>query len=86
MRILTNNPKKIHGLAGYGLELTDQIPLRTEPNPNNLRYLETKRTKLGHTLGEKELVPGSLRPIPSPAARQTRKNLSDPVSGQDPGE
>jgi len=86
MRILTNNPKKMHGLAGYGLELLDQIPLRTEPNPNNLRYLETKRTKLGHLLGDKELVPGSPREIPSPASLKTLKSRTEPISGQDPGE
>ncbi len=50
MRLLTNNPKKIHGLAGYGLELVDQMPLATEPNSINIKYLETKRTKLGHML------------------------------------
>jgi 3,4-dihydroxy 2-butanone 4-phosphate synthase/GTP cyclohydrolase II len=50
MRLLTNNPKKIAGLAGYGLELLDQIPLSTTPNAQNLRYLETKRDKLGHSL------------------------------------
>ncbi len=50
MHLLTNNPKKIHGLAGYGLEVMDQLPLEVESNPSNERYLETKRTKLGHTL------------------------------------
>jgi 3,4-dihydroxy 2-butanone 4-phosphate synthase/GTP cyclohydrolase II len=50
MRLLTNNPKKIAGLAGYGLELLDQMPLTTTPNAQNLRYLETKRDKLGHNL------------------------------------
>ncbi len=51
MRILTNNPKKLHGLSGYGLELVDQLALETVPNPNNAKYLQTKRTKLGHWLG-----------------------------------
>ena len=51
MRLLTNNPKKIHGLAGYGLELVDQVPLEVEPNPNNIRYLRTKKDRMGHTLG-----------------------------------
>jgi len=50
MRIFTNNPKKIHGLAGYGLELVEQVPLRIEPGEENARYLETKRQKLGHML------------------------------------
>jgi len=52
MRILTNNPKKMHGLAGYGLELVEQKPLATPPNPNNLKYLQTKQAKLGHLLGD----------------------------------
>jgi 3,4-dihydroxy 2-butanone 4-phosphate synthase/GTP cyclohydrolase II len=52
MRLLTNNPKKIAGLAGYGLELIDQLPLSIDPNPRNIKYLKTKRDKLGHTLGE----------------------------------
>ena len=61
MRILTNNPKKMHGLAGYGLELVEQTPLRIAPNPNNLRYLQTKREKLGHLLSD-------LVPHPEPAS------------------
>ncbi len=50
MSLLTNNPKKIHGLSGYGLELVDQVPLEVEANPNNIRYLRTKRERMGHTL------------------------------------
>ncbi|MDA0766366.1 MAG: bifunctional 3,4-dihydroxy-2-butanone-4-phosphate synthase/GTP cyclohydrolase II [Verrucomicrobia bacterium] len=50
IRLLTNNPKKVVGLDGYGLEITEQLPLRLDPNPHNERYLETKRSKLGHTL------------------------------------
>ncbi len=50
MNLLTNNPKKIHGLAGYGLELMDQVPLEIEANPNNVKYLRTKRERMGHTL------------------------------------
>lgn len=57
LRILTNNPKKLHGLSGYGLELVDQVALQTVPNPNNLRYLQTKRAKLGHWLREEDLRP-----------------------------
>ena len=55
MRILTNNPKKMVGLDGYGLELLDQVPLQTAPNSNNIKYLRTKRDKLGHTLREIDL-------------------------------
>jgi 3,4-dihydroxy 2-butanone 4-phosphate synthase/GTP cyclohydrolase II len=54
MRLLTNNPKKIAGLHGYGLEVVDQIPLTTPPNSNNAKYLRTKRDKLGHTFREVE--------------------------------
>jgi 3,4-dihydroxy 2-butanone 4-phosphate synthase/GTP cyclohydrolase II len=50
MKLLTNNPKKIAGLHGYGLDVVDQVPLSTPPNPKNIKYLRTKRDKLGHTL------------------------------------
>lgn len=50
IRLLTNNPKKVVGLDGYGLEIVDQVPIRSPSNPHNERYLETKRNKLGHSL------------------------------------
>jgi 3,4-dihydroxy 2-butanone 4-phosphate synthase/GTP cyclohydrolase II len=50
LRLLTNNPKKMGGLQGYGLEIVEQVPLMIEPNPSNARYLDTKRDKLGHLL------------------------------------
>jgi len=50
IRLLTNNPKKIVGLEGYGLRIVEQVPIRVNPNPHNLRYLRTKREKLGHLL------------------------------------
>ena len=50
IRILTNNPKKISGLSGYGLSVSDQIPIQPASNPHNEGYLRTKRDKLGHTL------------------------------------
>lgn len=50
MRLLTNNPKKLSGLHGYGLEITEQVPLETEPQEHNLSYLQAKRDKLGHIL------------------------------------
>lgn len=52
MRLLTNNPKKLAGLDGYGLSLLEQVPLATVPNPVNRRYLQTKRDQLGHLLPE----------------------------------
>jgi len=50
MRFLTNNPKKVVGLEGYGLEIVELVPIRATPNPHNEKYLETKRTKMGHLL------------------------------------
>jgi 3,4-dihydroxy 2-butanone 4-phosphate synthase / GTP cyclohydrolase II len=50
MRLLTNNPRKLIGIEGYGLEVVEQVPIKTEPNPFNARYLQTKREKLGHNL------------------------------------
>jgi len=50
IRLLTNNPRKLVGLAGYGLEILEQVPIRVKANPHNARYLETKRKKMGHLL------------------------------------
>ncbi len=50
IRLLTNNPKKLVGLAGYGLEVVEQVPIRVSPNPHNEKYLKTKRQKMGHLL------------------------------------
>ncbi|MCD8140465.1 MAG: bifunctional 3,4-dihydroxy-2-butanone-4-phosphate synthase/GTP cyclohydrolase II [Planctomycetaceae bacterium] len=50
LRLITNNPKKISGLSGYGLEVVERVPLAMCPNDANRRYLDTKRTKLGHML------------------------------------
>jgi len=50
MRLLTNNPKKIIGLDGYGLSIIEQIPIEIEPNEFNRCYLECKKTKMGHLL------------------------------------
>lgn len=52
MRLLTNNPAKYGGLDGYGLEITERVPIETEPNPENIDYLRTKRERMGHLLNE----------------------------------
>jgi 3,4-dihydroxy 2-butanone 4-phosphate synthase/GTP cyclohydrolase II len=50
IRILTNNPKKIHGLQGYGLSVSEQVPIQHVPNPHNEGYLRAKAERMGHTL------------------------------------
>ena len=49
-RFLTNNPKKVVGLEGYGLQMVEQVPIRSEANPHNEKYLQTKKSKMGHLL------------------------------------
>jgi len=50
IRLLTNNPRKIVGLDGYGIEIVERLPIRVEPGDYNHHYLDTKRLKLGHLL------------------------------------
>jgi 3,4-dihydroxy 2-butanone 4-phosphate synthase/GTP cyclohydrolase II len=50
IQLLTNNPKKIIGLSGYGLKVTKRIPIEIPPNKTNKKYLETKKKKLGHLI------------------------------------
>jgi len=50
MRLMTNNPKKISGLESYGLKIVEQLPITTQPNPHNRKYLSTKQKKMGHIL------------------------------------
>jgi 3,4-dihydroxy 2-butanone 4-phosphate synthase/GTP cyclohydrolase II len=52
IRLLTNNPKKVVGVDGYGLRIVERVPIQIAPNQNNLRYLQTKKDKLGHLLDE----------------------------------
>jgi len=55
IRILTNNPKKITGIEGFGLQVVEQVPIEIDPGPQNARYLATKRDKLGHKLHHQDL-------------------------------
>jgi 3,4-dihydroxy 2-butanone 4-phosphate synthase/GTP cyclohydrolase II len=55
IRILTNNPKKMTGIEGFGLSVVEQVPIEVSPNAENRRYLETKRAKLGHQLHHQDL-------------------------------
>jgi len=54
IRLLTNNPRKVVGLQGFGLEITERVPIEIRPNPYNAQYLITKRDRLGHLLGPLE--------------------------------
>jgi 3,4-dihydroxy 2-butanone 4-phosphate synthase/GTP cyclohydrolase II len=66
LRLLTNNPDKVRGLSGFGIEVTGRVSLPVAPNPDNLRYLIAKRDRLGHQLGDLLLQNGSSRPVPPP--------------------
>ena len=55
IRILTNNPRKVTGIEGFGLRVVEQLPIETEPNHENARYLATKREKLGHKLHHQDV-------------------------------
>ena len=56
MRLITNNPAKRAGLEAYGLEVVERVSIQTEPNPHNVRYLDTKRQRMGHLLDGLESV------------------------------
>lgn len=60
MRLLTNNPKKMHSIAGYGLEIVEQVPIEIPPNEHNRKYLRDKRDKMGHTFKQiNDLIEGT---------------------------
>ena len=63
LRLITNNPRKIAGLGGYGLEVVDRVPLVMDPGVHNAAYLAVKRSKLGHLMGE-----GPTCPVAGPTA------------------
>ncbi len=66
LRVLTNNPKKIIGLEGYGLTVTEQVPIVAEPNPVNERYMRTKVERMGHTITHQGLRMEEPAGVPSP--------------------
>jgi 3,4-dihydroxy 2-butanone 4-phosphate synthase/GTP cyclohydrolase II len=56
MRLMTNNPKKIVGLEGYGLEVVERVPIEVVPHKGNVNYLRVKKEKMGHMIGNLEAV------------------------------
>ncbi len=74
MRLLTNNPKKIVGLEGYGLEVVARVPLETRPTRKNKAYLATKRDKMGHLLTLQPSRPARRTARPAKAGRKGRKS------------
>jgi 3,4-dihydroxy 2-butanone 4-phosphate synthase / GTP cyclohydrolase II len=66
IRVLTNNPKKIVGLEGYGLTVTEQVPIVADPNPVNADYLRTKVERMGHTLTHQGLKLEPVAGVPAP--------------------
>jgi len=65
IRILTNNPKKLTGIDGFGLTVVEQVPIEVPPQTENVRYLSTKRAKLGHRLHHQDLKNLDYEPEPS---------------------
>ena len=70
MRLITNNPKKIFGLEGYGLRIVDRVPIATEPTEYNARYMDTKREKMGHLFDRRS---GDAKPAASRKAQPPTK-------------
>ena len=73
MRLVSNNPKKFTGLAGYGLRIVERVPSHTAPNPENIRYLQTKLERMGHLLG----------PEIGPAQEEAEEGGDPPAAGAD---
>jgi 3,4-dihydroxy 2-butanone 4-phosphate synthase/GTP cyclohydrolase II len=77
LRLMTNNPAKYHGLRGYGLTITSRVPLLTPINPDNRRYIETKRSKMGHIYGDEEVLAEGVgnEPAEAPASAETTNGV-----------
>jgi 3,4-dihydroxy 2-butanone 4-phosphate synthase/GTP cyclohydrolase II len=77
LRLITNNPRKIAGLGGYGIQVEDRVPLVIEPGLHNANYLQVKRTKLGHLLEK-----GPSCPVGGPLALLGWRGSSAPGSSE----
>jgi 3,4-dihydroxy 2-butanone 4-phosphate synthase/GTP cyclohydrolase II len=86
IRLLTNNPKKIVGLEGYGLRVTDQVPIQHEPNPHNVEYLRAKAGRLGHLLHHQGLaLDDEMLAAERRQARERASSEPQPDPGRDDG-
>jgi 3,4-dihydroxy 2-butanone 4-phosphate synthase/GTP cyclohydrolase II len=87
IRILTNNPKKIRGLEGYGLSVTEQVPIEHVPNLHNEAYLRAKREQMGHTLHHQGLDVDKemLHDEEERAHREERDRSGEPDPGDERG-
>lgn len=79
MRLMTNNPAKFTGLKGYGLAVVGRVPVLTPITEENQRYLETKRTKMGHVYGSDIQEP--LYGFISPNVNNTGSTEGPPING-----
>ena len=71
IRLMTNNPAKRHGLAGYGLEVVERVPVVAPANPHNVRYLSVKQEKLGHLFDSDALEAGGSPEDDHPPTRRS---------------
>ena len=78
IRLLTNNPRKVVGLEGYGLRITGREPIQVVPGAHNREYLETKRSKLGHLLWEEAAGAETAVPPPAPAPADDGSRTASP--------
>jgi 3,4-dihydroxy 2-butanone 4-phosphate synthase/GTP cyclohydrolase II len=73
VRLLTNNPSKRVGLEAYGIEIVERVPIKIRPNPWNVRYLRTKREKMGHMFDERDLKVESQKTFTAKSAKSAEK-------------
>jgi 3,4-dihydroxy 2-butanone 4-phosphate synthase/GTP cyclohydrolase II len=80
MRLISNNPRKFHALSGYGLEIVERVPIEVPPHRENLRYLQTKKQKLGHLLNLDLEEEADLQRGPDEEARSHDGSEAEPTS------
>lgn len=81
IRFMTNNPKKVAGLEGYGLEITEWVPISVEANPHNARYLQTKQEKMGHIFSLNDLTPEGKAEVKGEDAEEETRRKGEEENG-----